>query len=376
MSTADDAPAPRSVESLFQGASSDPEAALWAHAFGTDLRAAWQDAPRAGWLMWMAAACKVDKRAYMAAGLRCAEEVLKRLAEIPEEVRIAHRVLSAWAGGMVSEVEARKTFAQVNALASGLAGRQGDPPNPERARRRRLSAGVRCVARAVEDGLGEFSAIGAFTWPTAGYLARHAVEDAGVDLAAFDRAGCDAVRSTLAPWEPPPTLPAQQSAPPPPCYVEVTFTDAAAWALLARTWNDVGHRKSRGKLHPEAQFWARLALRPREESLGSLGYQLYQGEYRLEKAVQLSASSGQLRFTPLAFPYGGTGPIRAMAELYGCRVSVVDDGLGPVERVPAQAQAAEGAAESGQAREGGAEKGQAGKEPAEEAQGRAGGRDR
>jgi hypothetical protein len=53
---------------------------------------------------------------------------------------------------------------------------------------------------------------------------------------------------------------------------------------------------------------------------------IFDGEYTLEGIKRLSATEAQLEFSPEAFPYGGTQPLRVLIRTFGHTIVGCDDG--------------------------------------------------
>ncbi len=319
------------VAFLFEHGVADPElATAWAEPFGTDLRAAWWACPRAGWLLRIAAASGVEARAYARASLVVARRVVALVPEVREVIGEDLRVLEAWADGRASDEAARAAMQHAGREASRCAGRQGDPPGPERDERLARSLAMRAVERAAESALGRITA--RYVSPTAADLGRSVVRLRGLDLDEHERGCVEAIRAVLPAEAIAEGMPRRPVVIPEPCYVEVRFDDPEAWRLLAALWTEAMECKHADALNAEDERWQALAPAGRvTEVRNALGC-IASGEYDLIAPIRLDEHTGRLRFEPPAFPYGGVAPMEWLAGACGARVVAVDDGGGRQER--------------------------------------------
>ena len=77
-----------------------------------------------------------------------------------------------------------------------------------------------------------------------------------------------------------------------------------------------------------------IAITPTDRTLG-LRWGLLElidaveaAEFRLIEVVRTAEDLAELRFDPLAYPYGGVGGLVALVEAFGFRVVGIDDGTG------------------------------------------------
>jgi hypothetical protein len=231
------------------------------------------------------------------------------------------KTLLAWTEGRASDAEARKAASHAHLEASRIAGRQGDPPSPERDERRRRSLAMRSLARSAE---------GLNVWPTAADLARGvATGTPTVRLEDFDRECAARIRSVISAECLPQNLARPPTPPPPePCYVEVRFATPKQWEVLKQIWDLAGSTKSSETLDADAEVWAKHAHGKQLETVRDAIYSLSNGEYDMKPAALLDPSTGRLLFEPWAFPYGGVACMCWLAESFGCEVLAHDDGTG------------------------------------------------
>lgn len=317
----------RAVRELFESSVDDPELAqAWASAHGTDLRGAWSDCPRAGWLLRLAAAGAVDPKLYVRAGLWSARWACDLAPGALEPVEDALAMLGSWCEGLTSEADARAAMEHAGMEASRIAGLQSDPPGPERDEQRSRSLAMRAVGRAAETALGRIPS--RYVWPTAADLARSVARMRAVDLDEHERRSTKAIRGII-PVEAlcmgaprPPVVVAQ------PCYVELRITDPERWRSLAALWKEVGRRKAEDGLDPDDERWATMAPEGRLQDVCDALYSIASAEYEVLSAIELEPGIGRLRFDPWAHPYGGVEPIEWLVHAFGGWVVAMDDGTG------------------------------------------------
>lgn len=319
-----DDPPDLEVHELFAAYGDEPEeeaSQRWARPFGADLRAAWAECPRGGWLLRLASRARVDEKLYARAGLMVASAALDLAPEALAVVSSDLETLLAWTEGRAGDDEARRAASHANREASRIAGLQGDPPTPWRDERRRRSQAMRSLARSAEGGN---------VWPSAADLARGVAKaTAGVRLDDFDRECVARIRRVISSEALPRNLARPPTPPPPePCYVEVRFAAPGQWEALKRAWDLAASMKGNETLDADAGVWAEHAQGERLDTIRQAICSLTSGEYEMMPAVLIDPATGRLPFDPWAFPYGGVACMCWLAEAFGCEVLAHDDGTG------------------------------------------------
>lgn len=138
------------------------------------------------------------------------------------------------------------------------------------------------------------------------------------------------------------------------CFIEFVVDNQNRFESLCRVFNALKHDKQ-NQLASEDEGEKEQAFRGDDEwleffdveakshfrrsnldrdkswSLPSLIFAFQNGEYELVACRMVSSRKARLEFYPFAFPYGGTGCMKALIEAFGFPIAGENDGTGYVE---------------------------------------------